>query len=376
MNVTTTESYTGLSLLDLLKQIYFETGQMTGTDINAVSNKFPRWWVAKKLNDRQNTFVKESECLRRVAIIILKAGYRTFKLPENCMDGGILSFPKFYSDTTTYQNLEIKDIQWLDNHYEGWLAEPSSDVPLYAYMGNSYGNIQMLGLYPSPSADGGSYLISPDVGVTVGSALPGTSSNIVGQATGGSTTELDDSSVDFTTMGLVAGIAVLNVTHSSQAVIVSVAAHAITLSTLSGGTAFNAGDSYNILAGEYGVVTSWSDPEAVLFGSEVGEISNITVPKGNVRVEYIPYPLEFPETGNDGQYPEIPRLYHMSLAMGVVADILGTFQETTKEFQRAMFYEKKFQLAVAKAKSGKSRPFHDKPVSIRPVPKRSYQRGA
>ena len=57
--------------------------------------------------------------------------------------------------------------------------------------------------------------------------------------------------------------------------------------------------------------------------------------------------------------------------------LLGTFNETTKEFQRAGAYENKFAIAAMKAKGKKdARPFHDKPASIRPIHKHAYRRNA
>jgi hypothetical protein len=67
----------------------------------------------------------------------------------------------------------------------------------------------------------------------------------------------------------------------------------------------------------------------------------------------------------------------MDFAMGVVADLLGTFKEETKEFQRAATYDAKFVGAVTLARMHKdSRPFRDKPVSVRPIQKNAYHRGA
>lgn len=378
MTITTTEYYTGLTLSQLLQHIYFELGQVVGVDISY--SRFPRSYVIDKLNDRLNKFVFASQCLRRPAIIQLKANVRNYKLPANCMDGGVISYPKYFSDSDTYQNLEIKDTMWLDDHYEGWLTGPSADTPLYVYMGDSYGNIPMIGVYPPPTADGDSYVITPETGIVAGASLPGATNNITGLATGGDATTLVDSSVDFTTMGLVGGMAVLNVTDGSQAVILSVATTTITFAAaLSGGTSnvFAAGNSYNILAGEYGVITSWStDSDTVLFSSEVGGISSIQVPAGNIWVDYIPYPLSFPASGGDLQIPEIPKLYHMDFAMGVVADLLRTFNETTKEFQRAQAYESIFNAVALQARTKKdSRPYRDKPVSIRPM-QRGSRRGA
>lgn len=377
MTVITTEPYSGLSLSQLLYHIYFELGQVVGTDI--AYSKFPRNYIVDKLNDRQNDFVYHSHCLKKIGLIQLKAGFRNYKLPRNCMDNGVIGYPKFYNNSTTYQNLEIKDTQYLDDHFEGWLVESPSDQPLYVYTGESYGNVQMMGVYPAPSSDGVNYSLAPDTGIVIGQNLPGTTNNITGQATGGGTTTLIDSTVDFTTFGLVAGMAVINVSDSSQAVIETIAATTLTFaSALTGGSTnkFAAGNSYEILAGEYGVVTSWDqDGDTIIFSSEAGEVANITVPAGNIRIDFIPYPLAFPPTGNDNQYPEIPRLYHMKLAMGPVADSLRTFNEGSREFQRAQYYEQIFGAAVMQATAKKdTRPYDNKPVGFMPAKKSVWRR--
>ncbi len=367
MAVTTTELYVGLNLSTLLNTILYELGQLVGTTESYA--KFTRAFLVRKLNDRQNKFVFHSQCIRKIAYLLCKADYKVYKLPANCMDGGIIGKPKYYSAVGIYQNLDIVDTQWLDDNYEGWLEEESSE-PQFAYPAPSYGNIPMLGVYPAPDTDGTSYVLSPDVGVITGGDLPGATSNITGAATGaGTSTSLQDTAVDFTDMGLVSGMTILNVTDGSSCVIVTIAITTITTTALSGGTVniWTAGDSYNILAGEYGVITSWEDEDVAIFSSEVGLITNITVPAGNIRVDFIPYPLPFPEYGNDLQYPEIPKLYHMDFAMGVVADCLRTFNEGSKEFQRAEYYDTIFNNAVGLARTKKGdRPFVNKPTSLAP----------
>lgn len=370
--VTSTELYVGLSLSKLLNTILYELGQMVGTTESYA--KFTRAFIVRKLNDRMNKFVYHSHCLRKTALLLCKADYKVYKLPSNCMDGGVIGMPKYYSSSTEYQNLEIKTKDWLDNNYEGWLTDDSSD-PMYAYMGDSYGNIPTLGVYPPPEDDGTSYVLDPDTGVVTGGDLPGATNNVTGTCTGGGTdTALEDTEVDFTDMGLVAGIGILNVTDGSSCNIVTIdSATAITTTALSGGTddTWTSGDSYNILVGEYGVVTSWESDDMFIFSSEVGAISNITVPAGNILVDFVPYPLPFAESGNDNQYPDIPKLYHMDLAMGVIADCLKTFTEGTREFERAAYYESIFNNAAGIGKASKhSRPFNSPPVSFAPAMKR------
>jgi hypothetical protein len=371
MTVTTTELYTGLTLTKILNTVLYELGQMTGTTESY--NKFTRAFIVRKLNDRQNKFVYHSQCIRKTAFILCKADYKVYKLPANCMDGGIIGVPKYYTSSTAYTNVDIKTKDWLDERYEGWLTADSSE-PMFCFMGDSYGNIPTLGVYPAPDTDGTSYTLSPDLGIVVGGDLPGAVNNITGLATGAGTgTALEDTLVDFEDMGLVEGMAILNVTDGSVCNIVSIDDDEITTTALDGGTddTWTAGDSYNILAGEYGVITQWDSDDVAIFSSEVGGIANITVPAGNIRVDFVPYPLPFTESGNDNQYPEIPKLYHMDLAMGVVADCLRTFIEGSKEFERAAYYDSLFNNAAGMAKERKSsRPFNKPPISFAPAMRR------
>ena len=373
MTVTTTELYTGLTLSKLLNSILYELGQLSGTTESY--NKFTRAFLIRKLNDRQNKFVYHSQCIRKTAYLLCKEDYRTYKLPVNCMDGGIIGKPKFYSDSSNYQHLDLVTPEWLDDHYEGWL-EADSETPEFAFIAPSYGNIPMLGVYPAPDADGTAYDLDPDTGIVTGGDLPGATNNITGLATGaGTATSLQDTLVDFTDMGLVEGMAILNVTDGSTCNIVTIATTTITTTALSGGTdnTWTSGDSYNILAGEYGIITSWESDDIVMFSATVGGISNITVPAGNIRVEFIPYPLSFPESGNDDQYPEIPKLYHHDFAMGVVSDCLRGFTEGSKEFDRAKFYDDLFWAAVSLAKTKKKdRPFENMPTRISPMRRRKF----
>jgi len=359
--------YEGFTLQQLESAVLWELGQVIGTDPSY--DRFPQDKIREKFNNRQQWFVFHTHCLKKFALILAKADYRQYKLPTNCMDSGLIAV-KYFDSATSYVDLEIVDIQFMNNMQMGYLVSGSS-MPQYAFMGDSYGNIPMLEVHPPPEDDGTSYTISPDTGVTIGGDLPGATNNISGLATDGDDTTLTDSATDFSTLGLVAGIYVRNVTDGSYGYIESVATNSITLAAaLTGGTAntFSAGDSYAILAGEYGVLTSWEDDDKFMFSSEVGLLSNITVPAGNFRVDYVPYPLEFPSTGNDQMKPEIPKLYQYdALAMGAVADFLRTFHESTKEFQRAAEYEKIFMNAIAIASSKKStRPFKNKPVRMRP----------
>jgi hypothetical protein len=376
MTDTNARDYQGYTVSQLEELILWELGQVQSASgvPQAVSyTKFPQWVLRRKLNERQNMFVMKSQCIKKTALLTCKANYMNYKLPSNCMDGGVIAAQYFYS-SSSYINLEIKDIQWMHDYNQGWLITPAS-TPQYCFAGDSIGNIPTIMVHPAPSIDGTDYTLSPDTGVIVGSDLPGTINNVTGLATGGSSTSLQDSTVDFTTMGLAAGMTVVNTSDlNSKGQITVIAAHALTLTTMVGGTSntFSAGNSYEILSGEYGVITSWTNSEQYIFGSDYGVITKISVPSGNIRVDYLPYPTQFPDTGSPLTIPEIPKLYHHSLAMGVVADCLATFNENSKEFKRAEWYEKKYTQYFAESRGlAGMRPFSDKPVSLRPSTRRA-----
>lgn len=360
--------FQGLTLSKLLRTILWEVGQVEGT--TATYDKFPRWLIVEMLNNRQNQFVYHSECLRKFALLLVKDGYSTYKLPENCMEGGIIGTPKYYISSSNYQDLDVRDLKYMDEHYPGWRTD-GEGTPSVCYWAETTGNIQTLGVYQTPDADGTNYAVSPDTGVVIGGDLPSALNDVTGLATaGGNTTTLNDTLVDFTAMGLVAGMAIKNVTDGSQAVILTIAAtQIVTVAALTGGTlnTWTTGDSYQILVGQYGVITSWTSDEQYIFSSDYGVLADITVPAGNIRIDYIPYPKAFPETGGDDQYPEIPRLYHRDYAMGVVADLLRTFHENSREFGRAAYYDNIFNQAAGIGKANKKRrPFNEVPSFIRP----------
>jgi len=375
---TTSGYFQGETLVDLEKLILWELGQVIGNEVSydrfpqwliRISyDRFPQWLIRKYLNDRQNKFVFYSQCLKKFALIRAKEDYRQYRLPVNCMENGVIA-AKYYDSATSYTDLKIVDLDYMNEKQQGYLIAGSSD-PEFAFQGDSYGNIPMLEVHPAPDEDGTEYTLGDDAGIYIGADLPSGSSNITGAATGGSGTTLDDTAVDFTDMGLGPGMAVRNVGDGSMGVIQTIATTRLTFAaTLTGGTtnAFAAGNSYEILVGEYGVLIDWDSDEQYLYESQIGLLSTITVPAGNFRVDYIPYPLSFPSEGNDLQYPEIPKIYHVDLAMGVVANLLRTFHENSKEFKRADSYETMFNNAAGIGSMKKqSRPFQKKSVAIRP----------
>lgn len=348
----------------LERLVLWEIGQVSGTTISF--DRFPKWLIRQKLIERQNYFVSKSKCIRKFALLVAKQGTKQYRLPLNCIDNGVIS-AQYYMTSTSYEDLDLRDTLWLDANRAGWRTA-GNGTPEVCYQGDYYGNIGMIGAYPAPDADGTNYASSPETGLYIGTALPAASNNYSGTATGGGATSVQDSTVDFTTYGLVSGMYVRNINDGSYGYITVIAAHELTISALTGGSAnvFAPGDTYNILAGEYGVITSWANDDQYIFGSDVGLVTNLTVPEGNIRIDYVPYPLPFSydpavadaDQGADEQYPDIPKLFHQALAYGVIADLLQTFHESSREFQRGQFYEQRFMDAVVEASRSKfTRPF-------------------
>lgn len=359
--------YKGYTVDELCEAVLWELGQVTGT--TAIYTRFSKAQIRKKLTKRQNEFVYASHCLKKYALIPCVSGIRQYRLPTNCMDGGLIS-AKFYATSTAYEELEIKDYDYMNTAGEGYLTDSDSQ-PDMCFQGASYGQQQTLEIYPGPDTTGTDYATGDDTGVTIGESLPQMSDNIAGTATGGGATTCIDTGVTVTDLGLYAGMYIRNVTDSSYAAMVSFDTNTITHATLTGGTAnvFAADDDYLIMAGEYITLVRATQQDDYLFGYQMGILSNITVPAYNLLIEYVPYPIEFPASGiDDYLYPEIPKRFHEDLAMAVVGDFLKSFHEKTKEFQRAQYYEGIWQKAIAEGKSMKeSRPFKNKPVQMRPA---------
>jgi hypothetical protein len=293
------------------------------------------------------------------------------------MDGGLLS-AKFYTSATDDEDMKIRSTEWLDEHRQGWRTEDEAD-PEIIFPAPTYGNVQGVSLHPVPDTDATAYTAALDTGVYLGASIPGACTNIQSACTSlGSTTQCNDTGQTFTNLGLVAGMAVRNLTDGSYGRLSTIAATALTLSSaLTGGSdnTFQSGDSYVVLAGEYAVITSHDREDQYIFASEIGMLDNLTIPAHTLLLEFLPYPQAF--TSDDSvtdanqtwqtQYPEIPRMYHYGLAMGVVGDMLRTFNEQSKEFARAQAYEELFMRSAQQAMSNKgNRPFEDAGASLRP----------
>ena len=250
-------------------------------------------------------------CLHGFAVIILRAGYGQYLPPADMLD------PKdafFYKSATSYVHLTRdgwKKRDWLDRFQGGWRTMTGD--PYWAYIGDSAGNLRKLGFTPRPDTAGTNYLVTPDTGVVISVTGMTTTGNITGvNTTAHATTCTDSAARTLSSLGVRAGMMALNVTDGSKGQITDVTGSTFTV-TLAGGTAntWAIGDSFTILAGEYGVVTSVDGDEEYIFSSDRGELIAIGAITGNVFLEYWRKPLKLTI---DTQYPEVPEEAHPYLS--------------------------------------------------------------
>ncbi len=160
---------------------------------------------------------------------------------------------------------------------------------------------------------GDSFLIvAGKLGAVVSATGMTTTGNITGTNSAASATICTDTLArTMSSLGVTIRQIALNVTDGSQGQISAVSGTTFT-ATLTGGLAntWAIGDSFTVLAGEYGVVTSIDGDEEYVFSSDKGELIAINALTGNVYLEYYRKPLKLQF---DGQYPEIPEELHIYL---------------------------------------------------------------
>lgn len=279
------------------------------------------------LDDRLMEFCKTTRILRGWSMISMRANVRSYALPKLCLPDG-LERARFFSTATQYTDLELRDRDYMDSHYTGWLTN-ASGTPQIVVMGEWFGNIQKINLYPPPIESGTEYSTGPSLGGYVGGTdMPSTFNDITGQATGGSTTTLEDTNADFTVMGLVAGMAVVK-TNSAGGLepvgyILTIAATTLTFATdLTNSGTFGAGDSYQIMAGEVGDVSQITTEDSYVFSADVGGVSQITPNANNMMIEFRRYATSLNDpTTLDYRKPEIPWAWHNVLADAAAGMIL------------------------------------------------------
>ena len=295
--------FEGLTLSELLARSLDKLHQKEGN-----YDRYDKELLKRALNDGNSDAVVLTHCIKGFGIIEMKEGYSQYKPPSD-----MLLFDKFffYQSATSYWELKQKSRHWLDTHKRGWRVQ--SGDPLYMYPGDSYGSLRKIGFTPTPDTDGDSYIADPDTGIYTSATGMTTSGNITGTNNAASATICTDSAGrTMSDLGVTVGLTAVNVTDGSKGQINAVAGATFTVTSLTGGTAntWAVGDSFNVLAGEYGIVTDWTNDEKFIFAAEVGGITDVSTIVNNVYIEYVRRPLilEF-----DTQYPNIPPELHQYL---------------------------------------------------------------
>lgn len=257
------------------------------------------------LNAAQREAALITECIHGMGIIRMKANRSQYRHPEDCLKP--LNY-YYYQSSSSYWELDRKTRPWLNLHKPGWRTIQGE--PLIVYPGETYGNIRKFGVYPYPKTDGSDYTIAPDTGVVASATGMDTANNVEGTNNAASATICTDSDGrTFDDEGVSVGMVAVNVTDGSSGQISAVSGSTFTV-TLTGGTnnTWAVGDSFNVLAGEYGVVVDWEDTDDdYVFSSDIGELMTITSLTGNVYLEYIRRPLKLQF---EDQYPQIPSELH------------------------------------------------------------------
>ena len=302
---TNSPYYNGKSLLNLKSDVLSRLRQPDDDHSRYSASK-----VISALNDAQLEVAVRLGCLHSFAIINLKATYPQYAPPSQMLSP---KYAAFYPTTslTSFSTLKFRSRDWLDSYTSGWRGQSSN--PTVMFPGDSYGGLRKLGFYPIPDTDGTTMVIADNYGVVASGTGLSVSGNITGTNTTASATVCTDTDArDIAGLGVKVGMIARNSTDGSQGQISAISGVTFTV-TLAGGTGntWAIGDSFLILAGEYGVVTglTYSD-EQFVFSSEYGEIDTSTPLAGNVYLEFTrrPIPLVY-----DTQYPEVPIELHQYL---------------------------------------------------------------
>lgn len=311
----------------------------------AFVNKYSRYRVRKKLNQAYSQMVSKSRALKSWFIITLSSGYSQYQIPLNCFD---IDKVYYFTSATTYSELEVYEESYLEELIPGWKTVPGT--PQYAYSADRNKMGVKLGVAPPPSADGTAITLGS--GLYEGATPYGTVEGVSGSAGVGSGTNIyiDAHGQDFTALGVIIGLTILNITDGSKGVITSISTTNTDNDTincsgnLSGGSTniWTPGDEMRIIGGEYGGFIEIGDLDAsYILSSIAGHLPRpgITMAAGNLLVQGFFYPTLLVDKY---QYPELPPMFHPAIAIGA-ASLLGKEEPAdSAEYAQAMKYEEEF----------------------------------
>jgi hypothetical protein len=332
---TTTGLYEGLQFSELKERTLDRLKQKA-----AHYDRYSEASIERALNDALREAVRITRCLKSFAIIRMKASTSQYKPPTEMM---LVNKAFFYQSATSYYELVQVTRAWLDRFKRGWRVVDGD--PLYMYPGDHWGNLRKLGFYPTPDTAGSDYATSPDTGIYASSTGLTTTGNITGTNTTAHATVCTDTAArTLSDLGVLVGMMAVNVTDSSSGQITAVSGSTFTV-TLTGGTnnTWAVGDSWTILAGEYGVVVDWTGDEEYLFTAEIGGMIDVDTIVGNVYLEFTkrPIPLQL-----ETQYPQLPPELHQYLPDGAAWILKRAAPRGSDDFNEAMAAKQEFMTNI------------------------------
>lgn len=322
----------GLTLSEIYEKVMFNLGHVK--QATPVYTRLPKSMVLGAINITQRELAVLTPSIRKYCIVNTQDDGGWYMCPSNMIPNGIIS-AYYYESATKYTKLKIWDREKLDYEYDGW-KEADSGNPEVVVPGNTmYGNSLTFEVYPAV-ATGGEWTAAT-LGVYLGD-LPGTTTtSVTGTATGGSTTSLQDTGVDFTAMGLANGMVVWNVDDSGHGSITNIATTELTLTTMTNSASFSAGESYEIITDFAGVLSDWeSSTEQVIFSSELGAFSILEMQAGNILLEYFAYPINL---SLDSDYPQMTPVLQDVLVDWTTAKLARMGHEKTRQMDLADRYD-------------------------------------
>src|SRR4030042_736579 len=228
--------------------------------------KYSEYRVKKKINQAYSEIMALTRTLKSWFIIPLVANYSQYPVPVNCFD---VDRVYYFTSETAYSKLEVHDENFTEDELlPGWKSSPST--PEYAFVADRSKMVIKLGIAPASSTSATAVTLASTLGqkaqpygaveAITGSAAPGSGTNIYVDAHG----------QDFSDLGVIVGLVLLNITDGSRGVITSISTTNTSNDTLtcsanlSGGlnNIWTPGDEMRILGGEYGGFIEIGDREA------------------------------------------------------------------------------------------------------------------
>lgn len=332
------EGWTRLELIQRTLRGLSQPVETPGTDTASDYTRYPKQDIIDMLIEAEVRFAQRTNILMTFAVVEGVSSRSTYRLPSNHLK--TLS-AKYYRSSTDYDELTIlTNRNELKRRSRTFATDSSSNTLKYYAPSYHHGNIRSFSCYPAVSTDGTTYsgdsmgIVTSATDFTFSGSLTGT--HKTGYAS--SAFYVDADGRDLTSLGVVAGMMIFNVTDGSSGQITSIASQDATNDrinvTLSGGTDddFDVADSVDIRVGEYGVVIRANTTQEWAFTSEYGALQDINPLSGNFLIEFARMPIRL---NLDTQYPETPKEWQYLLVEYAIWKLGGTEYDGAAQNERA-----------------------------------------